>query len=331
MQGFKTIKKGRTGKTKTYYNDQKLTLKKKKYQPPEDYAKSLLNPWLELNAKIPDLSSFPTSTFRAETNYVWNVTPSAATTDDNTILIVDLAETLGFFHCQGVSQTTAANRGDYTTGSLVSSNITLGAVLLANYYDQFRVVSAGMKIKFADNDDNTKGIIWGTTFGTCAETLQNATNYSASPWTRVKQGSAVDLSSATNWNAARNMYSGPIVDGLTLRYQPASGTSFLMIKPEITNSTDQKFNFGRFAVMVNGLTDGTPVTLHCSMVVNIEAIPLSGQIPNNAIYNSPANSAALEAGLNAISNAENAFSGSDMDVERHINTPVRYINRCVGV
>lgn len=330
MQGFTTSYGPSSYQKRVYFNEHKKDKVSKKRQPPEDYAKTLLNPWLDLQVKIPDLASFPTSCFRVESNYVWSVTPNKGANTDNTILIVDLAEELGYFHCQGTSQTVPANRGDYTGGAISASTITNGLTTLSNYYDQFRVVSAGLKIRFADNDTATKGIIWGTTFGTCTESLGSSSSYQSSPWTNVKTGSPFDGSSDANWNAIRGVYSGPLVDGLVLRYQPSSASSFQMVKPQTTIATTQTFSFGRFAVMINGLTDLSTVTMHCSMVVNIEAIPLSGQVPNNLIWSSPANGAALDAGLNAISSSDNAFSNTPMDIEKNMLSPVRYINAVVG-
>lgn len=106
--GFKHTAGKQTYKKKTYYTGKVHDKTLSKTQAPADYAKTLINPWLDLNCRIPDLSSFPTATFKYELNYIWNVQCKSDATD-NTVMVIDLAETLGLFHCQGLQGLTKEN------------------------------------------------------------------------------------------------------------------------------------------------------------------------------------------------------------------------------
>lgn len=306
---------------KVYFSD-KITenSNKKSGQRPADYCKTLVDPWSDLSVRIPDLACYPTAAFKQELNYVWNVS-AVATNGNNQMLVIDLAETLGLFHCQGYQ----ATAGVYTAGAL---NVTkIGPSNLSQYYDQFRVVSAGVKVQFADADTNTKGIIWGATFPTSSEGIQLNSNYQSSPWLECKAGNPCDLSTQALINNAKGVYSGPITDGVCLRYQPASATSFQMIRGIDTPSASQYFNFGRMVVIVDGLSTNDTRTLHCSIVVNIEAIPLTGNPSQIATSPSPVDGNALDAGLNAAGQMSPAFAASPGDIASNVTSVIRYLNK----
>lgn len=317
-----STKKGTQSYQKKVYFSDKTTEHGSKVvkQRPADYCKTLVDPWLDMNIRIPDLACYPTSAFKNELNYVWAVT-NAGDSSNNSILVVDLAETLGFFHCQGRN---GALSGEYTTGTLTPTYI--GPQNLYQYYDQFRVVSAGIKVQFADADTATKGIIWASAYPGCSENIQQSTTQQSSPWKSVKAGNPCDLSSQKLLNDQKNVYSGPLVDGCVVRYQPYSSNSFEMIRGTTDAGTNQWFNFGRFVVAVDGLAVGEARTLHVSMVVNIEAIPISANPSQIATAPSPADGIALDAGLNVASQSTPAFSASPGDINSNITSIIRYLN-----
>jgi hypothetical protein len=288
-------------------------------QRPADYAKTLLDPWLDLNTRIPDLACFPTATYKNEINYVWKVHCSTGVVD-NTFLIVDFAETMGYYHCNGH---TAAAPGSYTGGALASSNI--GLPNADQFHDKFRLVSAGVKVKFADADTHSKGVIWSAVFPGTSESIQLNAASQSSPWTPVSAGQPLDLSTYTALNQLKGVYTGPLVDGCVARYQPSSSMSFAMIKPGASNTINQVFNYGRIVIYIDGLTAGDTRTLHVSFVANIEAIPLSSNSSQIATAPSPASANALDAGLMAASSAYNSFSGTDADWKANVQNPVRYL------
>jgi len=318
---YSTKRSAQSYQKKVYFSDKTTEHGSKVIkQRPADYCKTLIDPWLDMNIRIPDLACYPTAAFKQELNYVWNLT-NVASNLNNSFLVVDLAECLGFFHCQGHDGTTP---GGYTGGAIAANPI--GPPNLYQYYDQFRVVSAGIKVSFADADTQTKGIIWAATYPTGSESIQLNATPQSSPYKDVSAGQPLDLSAPPKLNDQKNMYSGPLVDGCILRYQPSDAKSFEMVRGTPTMNSTLLFNYGRFVVAVNGLAVGDTRTLHVSMVVNVEGIPLStnpSQIPTAP---SPADGIALDAGLNVASQSTPAFSASPGDINSNMTSIIRYLN-----
>lgn len=322
-----TYKSGRSTYKKKDYNPDSWKAKKIKTsgQQPADYAKTLINPWLDLGVRIPDLSSMPTSTFQYQKNFVWTVTNTNANTN-NSILIVDLAENPGYFFCNGFAA--AGTEGVWTGGTLATTVTALApaASTMASFYDLFRVVSAGVKVKFADSDTATKGVIWGATAGATMESAQISSATKSSPFTAVNATSPWPLNNASRWNDQVGVYCGPLSEGIVLRYAPSDSKCFQMIKPDTDLRTTQIFNYGRLAIAIDGLAVGDTRSLLVEIVCNIEAIPTGSQSTQVQLKQSTANGAALDAGLNAATAAECVFGGSDESVNRNINNIVRYLN-----
>lgn len=311
-------------KKRYYYADKTKDETLHASQRPADYAISLLDPWNDIIPRIPDLACYPTAVAREETNFIWTLN-TADTTANNQIMIVDFAETLAYFWCQS-SATAAGTRlpGQYTNASLAASGVNyVGNSGLYAQFDLFRVVSAGIKIKFADNDTATKGIIWAATIPGSADNT-SADLWQGSPFQDVSNATNVlNLSSDANWPKLKGVYCGPLVDGAVTRYQPTSATSFVMIHPDDYAATTQVSNFGRHIFYIQGAANGTVV--HVNIVCNIEAIPYVNS-QGVATEASPVSGASLEAGINAASAASNAFGGSASEINQNINTPVRYLN-----
>lgn len=311
---------------RTYFDEKtKKVLGQIDTQQPCDYLKTLIDPWADINAKIPDLACYPTSTARFETNFMWPIT-TAATTANNQFLVVDLSEVPGFFMCQrfGVAGPTP---GDYTNGTLSGSGLSaIGPQNIKDFNDQQRLVSAGIQVKFADNDTATKGVIWAYSLPGCCETSQSNTALQSSPYASLASGQPGAVTSTSILQNQKGIYNGPLVNGATLRYTPCDAHSFEMIKPGSWQPTAASyvFNYGRFVIYVEGCADNT--MLHVNITTNWEVIPLA---ENNNVNTSPSptNGAALEAGLRAISHLDNAFGASPSELNQHIRTPIRSVEK----
>lgn len=316
--------KSKVGYKKKAYFDEKTrkVLGQVDTQHPCDYLKTLIDPWADINAKIPDLACYPTTTARFEANFMWTVSTSASTANSQ-ILVIDLAETPGYFNCQALSAGGTSVVGDYTNGDLATTVGSIGPSNIKDYNDQQRLVSAGAQVKFADNDSATKGVIWCYTLPGSSETLQSSSIVSSSPYTSLASTAPGPLNSGNIQNQ-KGIFNGPLVNGATCRYAPNDAKSFIMIKPATGYTTSQVFNFARFVFYVEGCATGT--VLHVNITTNWEVIPMAAN--NNVnISPSPTNGAALEAGLRGISHMESSFGASPADIATNIRTPLRSVEK----
>lgn len=310
---------------RVYYDEKvkdKVTLA---HQGPTDYAVSLLDPWGHVQPRIPDLQCYPTSVVREESHFTWTVS-TAATNANNQILIIDFAEIPAYFYCQGPGGATA---GKYKGDSLAASGVTGIGSSASGYlqFDKWRVVSAGARVRFADNDTATKGLIWCATYPTTNSVLQENLGGQSAAYEDVMAGRALDLTSANAWAAQKAVYTGPIVNGAVGRYQPTGSEAFFMLKPATAIDTAVQHNWGRLAFFADSVATGTLLVV--DIVVNLEAIPLA----NNQAFTvatSPVSGASLEAGLSIASAIPATFGGDEAELESNIQAPVRYLRSFKG-
>lgn len=312
-----TTSKGPGPYKSRYYYDE--TIKDKKVpakQGPTDYAHSLIDPWSAVQPRIPDLSCYPTAVAREEAHFTWTVDTSGTATNAQ-ILVVELSEYLGYFYCQGPA---GASAGGYNTGTLSAKGI--GGDLVSRF-DKFRVVSAGARVRFADNDSATKGVIYAITIPGTNDDANLGTSQ-GSPYVNCSNLGPLDLSTDAQWAAQKGVYMGPLVHGAVARYQPNDAFSFTMVRPYASASTAQITNYGKLIFYVTGLANGT--ILQVDIVANIEAIPVSNNI-GIAVAPSPTSTNSLEAGLAVASGAENTFGNNAMEVDQNVTGVLRYLSK----
>ena len=126
------------------------------HQKRTDYAATLIDPFLRINARVPDLSCYPTATYRTEFHQVVNILNSA-TIENTKMLVVDMHPDAYIYYYQGESGTNPGQLRLTSDRTQLSSSV-------ATKYKAARLVSAMMKVSYAGNDTTTEGAIYGAYF-----------------------------------------------------------------------------------------------------------------------------------------------------------------------
>lgn len=292
------------------------------HQQRTDYAKTLIDPFLHIPARIPDLACYPTATYRTELHQVETVDLSA--TNQNTkMYVVDLHGEPRLWYYQG--------NGGTSPGAVraVGSYKAIGPTNLATRFKATRLVSAMVKVAFAGNDNNTEGAIYGAFFPTDWK-LQPGLPYTGVAPTASASNPNICWE-GTKWSDVPEYYAGPLKNGVVLRYKPQDTDAFNMrsinTKDPFTGnnvSNDEPVAgspFGTFIVLIDP-------TVACKMqfdiVLNWEGIVLS----NDAGYPvgiSGADPGALAHGINAAGASATAFSATSASWAKHVDGVLRSV------
>lgn len=218
-----------------------------------DYAATLVDPWTHRNVRIPDLASYPTSPYTCEYEFLWSpgVVNSAASTS---ALIVDINSNPQFSFLNGMeaAATMGTNR---TVTTALSSTIT-------SRYTMGRVVSAGICVKFAGNDSNSAGMLYGV----------NRASGLAGPGVNYNNTSTA-APEVTNPTQQQTYYAGPLREGVILTYRPLDADSFAM------QSTAGTGVYGQFIICMNGLPmSPSAPSFNVHIVVNCEGIIINNTL-----------------------------------------------------
>lgn len=302
----RTYKKGH----KSYYGHDVGTTSTKIYdarQKRTDYACTLIDPELRLGVRIPDLACYQTATFTTEYHQPLSIDNSTGTTNNCLFTVMTGAGCPTVWFHQGSHGTVP---GDLTTGA--GGEIVIGDTQ-ANYqakYKSCRLVSASVRISYAGNDTTTEGTIMGT--------------FLPSDWNLLVPAAPNNIAYYTpqQWKDLPDYYSGPLRNGVVIRYKPHDALSFDM------QATSQNLGaysaFGGMMVSVQLPNATASVTLQLDIVMNWEALLASTAtgIPQGI---SGADPGALAHGLNAAAASDSAFAGTASAWAKNVDALLRQV------
>lgn len=307
--GFTKRKKNGGGNKYSHQYDLDVMSVNTPYAPQgrSDYALTLLNPWKKMQTRIPDLSSFPTATFSIESKFPWTVQSGATLATNNQILLITLASqpVIEYFGGSGAG----ANQG-------VVSTVTAPAVVdtsITTRYKTARLVSAGVRIRFAGNDTNTVGQIYA--MAVPADRNQSGVAHTA--------GSTLDLSADTVISAQPGIQISPLVEGVELRYQPQEANNFNFWS--VNNSAfayNAVFAFGSFMIYATQFSNAAQPQFTVELTANYEALPIANNIGLEAMKG-PNDPVAQAHGMEVVGRAANVFTATPASEAINIVAPIR--------
>lgn len=266
-----------------------------------DYAMTLINPFKNMGARIPDLSCFPTVTIQQTQNFSWSPTGNLAANQQG--LFINFASQPSWSFINGDAVATYG----LTKDGLASTGVKFSDPALLAKVSQVRLVSAGVRISWAGNEANNQGQI-------IAVPLPRTLSYQRTDW---KTTFATDNEALNDMPGA---YMGPMSAGLVYRYQPQDSLNFQMVDTMQTSPTLWgQVGFGGVYIQTSGAGAG-PVFL-VEIVGNYEGIPASNSSLVRAT--SPADPVSQAFGMSTASSLSNVFSRTNE--KQQIEAPVRKI------
>lgn len=302
---YKRTYKQSSGK-KSQYGHDVGTISSKIYSSKQgrtDYAVTLVNPELKVNARIPDLACYPTATFSSELHTPFKI-DNRATSANSSLIVVNtgaVSPTL-YFHQGALSNVT---KGAPNSGGLGAVKIGQTGDEYALKYKAARLVSAMVKVTFAGQDTATEGSISGA--------------YFPADWGYSK-GATLPFFDPGTWNAAPDYYQGPVKNGCCVRYKPVDSTSFDMK----TTATQVNNDFGTFMVLVDVPVAVTSVTMQIDIVLNWEGIVVDNTL-GIPVGISGADPGALAHGLNAAGSSAGAFACNPLSWQKNVDGVLRSV------
>lgn len=315
------------------------------------YAETLINPEMQLEVRIPDMSCYPTACFTAEKHISYPVIKYNDTTD-NCILVVPLQGNPGIEYFQGYYSNQSGGTGtpgNKSTGnSNPASNFNPVLSSISTKFMSARLVSAILKVTWAGNDSQTSGHIYGahvvsTNTMTGATQLNGTDVYRNSTWNGTLGATLANppLYDKAAWARLPDFHSGPMSKGVCLRYKPVDASAFSMdtvfsdTQLDITgsNPTGQgaakglPCPYGAFVVMVDptAASTGSGLTaaeLQLDLVLNYEGIPWFNDIGIPTAV-SASDGSALSHGLNIAGRSNSCFPATEY--HSNIHGPLRLI------
>lgn len=291
------------------------------HQKRTDYAVTLIDPFLRVNARIPDLSCYPTATYRTEYHQVVSIVNSANSNENTKMLVVDLHPDSYIYFYQGEGAGPAG-----TPGSLRNtSSSTQISSSVSSKYKAARLVSAMMKVSYAGNDTTTEGAISGAYFPSDWQIQGGYPFDNTGPSTTRNPDICY---AASKWLGCSDYYTGPMKNGVVLRMKPQDIDAFNMRQisvqdPLTTPHTTKGSPFGAFIVYVDPTTT-TAIKFQVDIVLNWEGIVLNNDagVP---IGISGADPGALAHGINAAGASATAFSATSASWAKHVDQVLRSV------
>lgn len=287
------------------------------HQKRTDYAATLIDPFLRINARIPDLSCYPTATYRTEFHQVVSIL-NAASNENTKMLVVDLHPDSYLYYYQG--------EGGVGPGALrnTSSSVQISSTV-STKYKAARLVSAMMKVSYAGNDTTTEGAITGAYFPSDWQIQGGYPFDSTGPDTNSNPDICY---TAAKWLNCPDYYSGPMKNGVVLRMKPQDIDNFNMRQisvddPLTTPTTTRGSPFGAFIVYVDP-TVTTAIKFQVDIVLNWEGI-IKTNDAGVPIGISGADPGALAHGINAAGASATAFSATSASWAKHVDQVLRSV------
>lgn len=292
-----------------------------------DYAMTLINPFIYLNARVPDLACYPTAVFTVRKTFPFTV---KNTNDLNNQGIIHIAlATLP-------TMTYHQNRNGGTPGNFVGGSTTyLGDPnnYTSTKYRASRLVSAMLKVSYAGSDTDTEGLISATYIPpemTAKVTTGTATNTYGGMDPQQNLSIYGYCYTADTWEMARDYYSGPLKNGAVARFKPVDSSSFDM-RPISNNSPagsglsfTTPYSFGDIICEIAPGLSTTSTTVQVEISLNFEAL-LASTMSDANIGISGADPIALAHGLNAAGMSATAFSATQASWARNVDDVLRSI------
>lgn len=253
----------------------------------DEYAKALVNPWLMIPAKIPDIACFPTTNVLMDQTFTWALditggTPGSANNQLLKVVFGPMRVDVAWYHgdatgTYGVQTTTAAyTPRTYAPGGSTATN--------TDSYRLCRLVSAGVSVEVVGTDSQQSGIFMGIPGERASApyiALADTFGYSL-----AEQGSAPLT------------YTTSVINGIKYTYRPVDSDSFSMVPVldySSVTSANLTPNLGTFFLIVSGGVSGAPYKVN--IVANWEATLARGA-DNIMATTSPVDPASLTYGVN---------------------------------
>lgn len=271
-----------------------------------DYALTLLNPWKKMQTRIPDLSSFPTATFSIESKFPWTVQGGTTPATNNQVLLITM-------NSQPVIEYVV---GDGGAAQGAPSTVNAAAVADASIqtrYKSARLVSAGVRIRFAGNDTNTVGQIYAMAvpFDRAGSSLTHTA------------GATLDLSSNLIIGQQPGIQISPLVEGVEVRYQPQEANNFNFYN--VSNTVGGYVGsaaFGQFMVFATAFNNTVQPQFTVELTANYEALPIANNIGLEAMKG-PNDPVAQAHGMEVVGRAANVFTATPASEAINIVAPIR--------
>lgn len=279
-----------------------------------DYAATLINPELNLNARIPDLACYPTTTWTSRYSQPITIN-NADQVANNQLLVFNLNSCPRFNGYNGENRAASAGTGTVGGPTALLTPITIGEslVTLGGKFKAARLVSAMVKMTFAGQDNATEGSIFATYLPTDWDILAAKATWAG--------GNDICYSSA-KWANCPDYYFGPMKNGACVRYKPCDSESFDM--RSITVNGSVKDHFGTIAIYVNPSATIAAVTFELEISLNWEGIIFS-EITGVPVGISGADPGALAHGLNAAGGSATAFPATPSGWMKNVDTVLRSV------
>lgn len=305
---LKKRKLPQTYKKQSYYRDEYFSVRKIAPQARTDYARSLLNPFLRLPVRIPDLSSYQTSIYTQESHVAWF--PNGVTNNtNNNMFVVIVATTLQANPVYAVAQG-ENNIGQY---GQITNAVTLkdvGFDKSANYKFA-RLVSAACKISYAGTDSQNQGTIRACTVAFPAAL---AATFVGSVFGTIE-----------GFQQQQDFIQTPVINGCIARYAPRDSEDFQM-RPVVATGSTTIANYTRpFMFVFEAVNTAAGVPLHVDITCNFEALAgANATIPESA--RGPCDPQSTGMGMEMAGSLPGVFSAADDQVEMYVDSPVKFLS-----
>lgn len=284
------------------YNDGTVVVGSKiaKVQPKGDYARTLIDPFGVSGVRIPDLSCYPTATYRSEKQISWVPQFDGTGTNSSTAMVIDLSPDPQYQLLKGAECSDAGKRRLLNpTGSSVPEYKAPLSTNLGTRFARARLVSAAVIVRYSGNDSECQGTI--SIVNDCGSVVDGNLNL-------LNDVSAANVNNAT---AQKLFYKGPLKNGAAAVYRPLDSAAFAMKK------IDTSWCYGQFVISIQGakVTANLLPLLEVHIVANFEGVISD----NTAGVDEEAfamDTQATEYGLSAATVHSSCFAATLQDIAR---------------
>lgn len=316
MSSYKRVHRVTKGKRTRYGKDVDTTSAKhyNARQARTDYAATLINPELSLGARIPDLACYPTAVWTTEYHQPITIS-NGATTTNNQILALAL-NTCPQINCYtGTNGTSPGTLVTTTTPGSSSTPILIGDTVAAyqGRYKSARLVSAMIKMTWAGQDNATEGTILGT--------------YQVPEYGSTVAPATVNFAQASAWATLPDAYTGPLKNGIVMRYKPVDAGSFDMqpmySQPSVGLAPMGTW-WGFFYINIIPAATTASTTFQLDVICNWEGT-LTSNVQGIKTGMSGADPGALAHGLNAAGSSDQAFAATASSWSKNVDGVLRSV------
>lgn len=244
------------------------------------YAKCVLDPEHSSSCVIPDLNTYPTSTYSSQTTFQLPIPTAAGFTTGFVWNIKSDPNT-------GIAAENVATSTDATYAYSAVAPMA-GAAAITATYKSARVVGASVRLEFCGPDTADQGIIFITSLGN-----------------NLVEGGTSILANSVQANA-RNTYVGPLKNGAIATYRPIDASNFDM------QNFSASYVYGQIVCHISGIAlSTTGVQLLAHVTIHYEGVTtVQSDIARTTIHT---NANELSATQSSITGVNTCSSGSEID------------------